>query len=256
MRKREFATVILAAGKGKRMKDPNLPKVMYKVNGRPMIHYVVDLADKLGSQLVVAVVGDKREIVMKYLRENFGTRIVFAIQEHQLGTGHAVLQTESVLEGFDGEVLVLSGDVPILTEKTMRRLIEVHYQSQAIATVLTARLVNPTGYGRIVRFPDGSVNRIIEEKDASKEEKKIDEINSGIYLFSRKELFDALHHVNSNNSQHEYYLTDVLGFFANRGMRISALTAENFDEIRGVNTPGQLAEIEKAVQSDVVNPGA
>ncbi len=245
---RSFATVILAAGKGKRMKDPNLPKVMYKVNGKPMVHYVVELGRRLGSDLMIVVVGNGREIVTRYLKQEFGDSVVFAVQEEQLGTGHAVLQTEEMLSNFDGEVLVLSGDVPVLTEKTMRHLIDAHYQSRAVATVLTARVDDPTGYGRIVRFPDGAVECIVEQKDASEQQRNINEINSGIYLFSRKPLFEALHHLDSDNAQHEYYLTDVLGYFARHGMRISALAAEDFNEIRGVNTPEQLDELERIVQ--------
>lgn len=248
MRERSFATVILAAGKGKRMKDPNLPKVMYKVNGKPMVHYVVELARRLGSDSIIVVVGNRREIVTLYLKQEFGDSVVFAVQEEQLGTGHAVLQTEKMLSSFDGEVLVLSGDVPILTDKTMRHLIDVHYQNHAIATVLTAKIDDPTGYGRIVRFPDGAVDCIVEQKDASEQQRNINEINSGIYLFGRKELFEALHHLDSDNAQHEYYLTDVLGYFARRGMRISALAAEDFNEIRGVNTPEQLDELERIVR--------
>ncbi len=248
MGKEKFVTVIMAAGKGKRMKDPDMPKVMYEVNGKPMVHYVVDLALKIGSQSVIVVVGNKRELVMGYLRRVFGDSVSFAIQEEQLGTGHAVLQTESRLSDFEGEVLVLSGDVPILTEKTINRLIDEHYKSRAIATVLTAKIDNPTGYGRIVRLPEGSVDCIIEEKDASDQQKKINEINSGIYLFNRKELFDALHHIKADNAQHEYYLTDVLGYFAKHGMRISAVVTEDFNETRGVNTPEQLAELEKVAQ--------
>ncbi len=213
MGREKFVTLILAAGKGKRMKDPSLPKVMYKVNGKPMIHYVVDLAKRIGSLSVIAVVGNRREIVMEYLREAFGDEVVFAIQEEQLGTGHAVLQTEQILSDFDGEVFVLSGDVPLLTEKTLYRLIDAHYNSNAVATVLTARIDDPTGYGRIVRLPDGSVDCIVEEKDASPEQKRINEINSGIYLFHRKALFEALHYIKSDNSQHEYYLTDVPWLF-------------------------------------------
>ena len=247
MGRNRFATVIMAAGRGKRMNDPDLPKVMYKVNGKPMVHFVVDLARRLGSEDVIVVVGNKREIVIQYLQNKFGAEVVFAVQEEQLGTGHAVLQTEKMLADFDGSVLVLSGDVPLLEDRTMRSLIDLHFGTKAIATVLTAVIDPPTGYGRIVRLHDGSVDRIVEEKDATPEQRLIKEINSGIYLFQRKELFDALHHVKADNLQHEYYLTDVLGYFAHHGRRISALAAADFNEIRGVNTPEQLAEIESLV---------
>jgi UDP-N-acetylglucosamine diphosphorylase/glucosamine-1-phosphate N-acetyltransferase len=232
------------------MKDPDLPKVMYNVSGKPMVYYVVDLANRLGSESVIVVVGNKRELVMQYLRETFGDAVLFAIQKEQLGTGHAVLQTEDMLSNFDGDVLVLSGDVPILTEKTLRRFIDAHFQTHAVATVLTARIDDPTGYGRIVRRPDGSVDCIVEEKDATDRQRKIYEINSGIYLFNRKHLFEALHQVKADNAQHEYYLTDVLGYFARQGKRISAVVTEDFNETRGVNTPEQLAELERVFKTN------
>ncbi|MCL5267876.1 MAG: sugar phosphate nucleotidyltransferase [Bacteroidetes bacterium] len=245
-----FLTLILAAGKGKRMADQALPKVMYKVNGKPMIDHVVELAIKLGSISTVAIVGFKREIVIDHLTAAFGENVGFAVQDQQLGTGHAVLQAEEILADFDGDILVLSGDVPLLTEKTMRQLLETHHRGGSVMTVLTARMDDPTGYGRIIRLADGSVDRIVEEKDASPEQKGIDEINSGIYVFRRKELFDALHHIGKENSQNEYYLTDVLGHFVHRSMKVSAVLAKHFDEIRGVNTMTQLLEVEKALQTN------
>lgn len=250
MHTRPFLTLILAAGMGKRMTDQTLPKVMYRVNGKPMVDHVVELAQKLGSLSTIAIVGFKREIVIDHLRKAFGDRVSFAIQEEQRGTGHAVMQTEEVLRDFDVDVLVLSGDVPLLTEKTMRQLLKMHREGGAVMTVLTAKVDDPTGYGRIVRLADGSVDRIVEEKDATPEQRKIDEINSGIYVFTRKELFDALHHVGNKNAQHEYYLTDVLEYFVHHGMRVSAVLAKHFDEIRGVNTMAQLLEAERAMQSN------
>ncbi len=245
-----FLTLILAAGKGKRMADQTMPKVMYKVNGKPMLDHVVELAIKLGSMSTVAIVGFRKEVVIDHLRKAFGDEVGFAVQEQQLGTGHAVLQTEEILANFEGDVLVLSGDVPLLTEKTMTQLLDSHRQSGSVMTVLTARMDDPTGYGRIIRLADGSVDRIVEEKDATSEQKRIDEINSGIYVFKRKELFDALHHVGKENAQKEYYLTDVLGYFVHHGMKVSAVLAKHFDEIRGVNTMTQLLEAEKALQTN------
>jgi len=176
--------------------------------------------------------------------------VSFAIQEEQLGTGHAVMQTENMLKDFDGDFLVLSGDVPLLTLSTMQNFLRTHRRSGSVMTVLTAKMKDPTGYGRIVRLSDGSVDRIVEEKDATPEEKEINEINSGIYIFKRKELFDALHHINPENAQHEYYLTDVLGYFTHKKMKVSAVLAKHFDEIRGVNTVIQLTEAERALQSN------
>lgn len=261
----KIATVILAAGKGKRMANPDersapsrhennlgrdLPKVMYEVNGKPMLDRVIELAHQLDSISVIVIVGFKREIVINHVKEKFGNTVSFAIQEEQRGTGHAAMQTEHMLKDFDGDVLVVYGDMPLLTLSTMQNLLKIHRTRESLMTVLTGKMNDPTGYGRIIRLADGSVDRIIEEKDASPEEKKINEINSGIYVFKRKELFDALHHIKPNNAQHEYYLTDVLGYFTHHKMRVSAVLAKHFDEIRGVNTVIQLKEAEQALQSN------
>ncbi len=246
-----FMTVVMAAGKGKRMLNPEIPKVMHEVNGKPMVDHVVDLALAIGSSPVIVVVGFKRELVMKHLSGSYGSSVKFAIQAEQLGTGHAVMQTEDMLKDFNGDVLVLSGDVPLLTAKTMRNLINSHRESGAAMTVLTATIDDPTGYGRIVRLPDGHVDRIVEQKDATPDETKVNEINSGIYVFKRKELFDALRYVTPENSQHEYYLTDVFGYFVHHGMKVSAVLADHFDEIRGVNTAAQLKEAERALKSNI-----
>lgn len=250
MHSRTFKTVIMAAGKGKRRLNAEIPKVMHKVNGKPLVDHVVDLALRIGGSPVIVIVGFKREMVMHHLAEVYDSSVAFAVQAEQLGTGHAVMQTESLLKDFDGDVLVLSGDVPLLTEKTMQNLIDSHHKTGAVMTVLTAKVDDPTGYGRIVRLPDGSVDRIVEHKDASAEEKKLDEINSGIYVFKRKELFEGLRHVTPENSQHEYYLTDVFGYFVHHGMRVSAVLAKHFDEIRGINTVDQLEEAEAALRSN------
>jgi UDP-N-acetylglucosamine pyrophosphorylase len=250
METRAFAAAIMAAGQGKRMLNPDMPKVMYRVNGRPLIDHVVDLALKIGSSPVVVIVGFKREAVIQHLTQKYDSTVAFAIQAEQLGTGHAVMQTEEILKDFDGDVLVLSGDVPLLTQKTMRNLLDSHYQTGAAMTVLTAKVDDPTGYGRIIRTEDGSVDRIVEHRDASPVERDVREINSGIYVFKRKELFDALRHVTPENSQHEYYLTDVFGYFVHHGMRVSAVLAEHFDEIRGINTVEQLKEAENALNSN------
>ncbi len=176
--------------------------------------------------------------------------MAFAVQAEQLGTGHAVMKADPLLKDFDGDVLVLSGDVPLLTESTMQNLIDSHHKTGAVMTVLTAKVDDPTGYGRVVRLQDCSVDRIVEHKDATSEEKKVDEINSGIYVFKRKELFDGLRHVTPENSQHEYYLTDVFGYFVHHGMKVSAVLANHFDEIRGINTVDQLEEAETALRSN------
>lgn len=250
METRPFTAVIMAAGQGKRMLNPDMPKVMYEVSGRPLIDHVVDLALKIGSSPVIVIVGFKREMVIQHLTQKYDSTVTFAIQAEQLGTGHAVMQTEGILKDFDGDVLVLSGDVPLLTQKTMQNLLNSHYETGAAMTVLTAKVDDPTGYGRIIRTDDGSVDRIVEHRDASPAEREVKEINSGIYVFKRKELFDALRHITPENSQHEYYLTDVFGYFVHHGMRVSAVLAEHFDETRGINTVEQLKEAESALNSN------
>jgi len=238
---REVAAVIMAAGQGKRMKDPSRAKVMYELNNKPMIHYVVDLALELGATNPVVIMGHQRQIVTDYLAKNHAA-VSCAVQDPQLGTGHAVLQSEKALDGFQGDVLVLSGDVPLLTKRTMDNLVRHHFETGAVATILTSKMNDPAGYGRIVRNPDESVKKIVEHRDASEEERKIVEINSGIYVFDKEKLFDGLHHITPNNAQNEYYLTDVFEYFWRHQWTVSALVADHEDEIRGINTYEQLEQ--------------
>ncbi len=239
--KRDFAAVIMAAGQGKRMKDPSRAKVMYELNGKPMIHYVVDLAYDLRASRVILIVGFQRETVLEYVTKSHPD-VICAVQEQQLGTGHAVLQAREALEGFTGDVLVLSGDVPLLTKSTMLNLIKHHFSTKAVATILTARVEEPTGYGRIIRHANGSVEKIVEHRDANPEELKVREINSGIYLFDKEKLFDGLSHLTTNNAQHEYYLTDIFEYFSKHHWTVSALVADQPAEIHGINTVEQLEE--------------
>lgn len=234
-----LATIILAAGKGTRM-NSDIPKVLHKVKGKPMVNYCIELGNQLASEKIVVIVGYKKELVLE-ATENFD--IEYAIQEPQLGTGHAVAQAESLLEGFDGNVLVLYGDVPLLSSKTVSYLVKCQEESNAAASILTAKLSNPTGYGRIIRNEEGYVSGIVEEKDASEEIRKIQEINSGIGVFRKKDLFDGLKLLKNDNAQGEYYLTDVFKIFANEGKKVLATIATNPNEVLGVNTTEQLMEI-------------
>jgi len=236
-----LAVVVMAAGKGTRMKDPSMAKVMYPINGKPMIEYVVDLATRLGSSKTVAVVGWQKDSVIDYMQSK-GKPVHCVEQSPQLGTGHAVMQAEESLNGFAGDVLVLSGDVPLLSDVTVRRLIQAHRYSKAAATVLTAEVKEPRGYGRILRDKDDAVVGIIEEKDADEAQRNIREINSGIYVFDSGRLFEGLKNITPSNVQKEYYLTDILGYFWSNKWIVRAVVAENEREIQGINTVQQLEE--------------
>jgi UDP-N-acetylglucosamine pyrophosphorylase len=238
---RNLAVVIMAAGKGTRMKNPDMAKVMYAVNERPMVEHVVDLALMLHSSRTIVIVGWQKESVMTHIKGT-GKPVECVVQSPQLGTGHAVMQAEVPLRGFAGDVLVLSGDVPLLTRVTAKGLIDHHRSAGVAATVLTAVLDDPTGYGRVVRGPDGHVTAIVEHKDATEEVRQIREINSGIYVFQHDRLFDGLRHITPDNVQREYYLTDVFHYFWQHHFPVAAVAADDPIEIRGVNTVQQLEE--------------
>ncbi len=246
---KSFSTLIMAAGKGTRMKS-DLAKVLHPLMGRPMIHYVIAIAKSLGSERIVAVIGHQKEKVRTQLADE---NIEFAVQEPQLGTGHAVMQAESYFDGYDGTLLVLSGDAPLLKEETIRQLLQLHETERATATILTAVLPDPTGYGRIIRRSDGSVQKVVEQKDAGDAEKSVKEINSGIYVFSSSPLFAALKNVRNDNAQKEYYLPDVIPIFLANRQKVCAMTAPDFLEISGINTIEQLEEAETILTQRVRN---
>lgn len=235
-----LAAVILAAGHGKRMKS-DLPKVLHEVGGIPMVLHVVNQARSSGAEPIVAVVGHKRELVIPVVGAE---GVKHAVQEQQLGTGHAVQSAQAALEGFEGDILVLSGDVPLLSHETIDKLLAYHRQQDAVATVVTALADDPTGYGRILRGDDGLVVGIREHKDCSDEELKVQEINSGIYLFRASNLFAALSRLKNDNAQGEYYLTDVFADFFRDSLKVGAYTGD-FTEITGVNSPDDLSRVEE-----------
>jgi len=239
-----LATIIMAAGKGTRMKS-DLPKVLHPLNKNPMITYVVDTAEQIGSEKVVLIIGHKKELVIKALKER---NVEFAVQSPQLGTGHAVMQARASLENFDGNVLVLSGDVPLLRPETLQKLIKIHEESGSIATLLTTNMDDPTGYGRVIRDENDLVVKIVEEKDANDDIRKIKEINVGIYIFKCRDLMSALPLVKNDNRQGEYYLPDVLKIFVERGEKLSAVITEDMHETHGINTVEQLKSAEKILQ--------
>ncbi len=246
----KLAVAILAAGLGKRMKSPDKPKVMFEINQRPMIDYIVELAFHVNADKIVPIVGHHREQVINFLGSKFpGANIEYAIQDEQLGTGHAVMQTESLLKDFDGEILILSGDVPLLRFETLENLKNEHFENKNEATLLTTVFENSSGYGRIVRDAEGNFTGIVEEKDATEEQKKIKEINPAIYIVNSKILFDALSKISPDNNQKEYYLTDIFHFITKE--KIGTVVTNDELEVTGVNSIEQLKEMEDALNSRV-----
>ncbi|HAX49621.1 MAG TPA: sugar phosphate nucleotidyltransferase [Ignavibacteria bacterium] len=244
----KLAVAILAAGLGKRMKSPDKPKVMFEINSRPMIDYVVELAFRVNADLVVPIVGHHREQVINFLDGKFpGKEIKYAVQAEQLGTGHAVIQTAELLKDFDGEILILSGDVPLLKFETVERLINEHFSAGNDATLLTTVFENSYGYGRIVRDSEGNFTGIVEEKDATEEQKQIKEINPAIYIVNSKVLFDALSKISPENNQKEYYLTDIFRFIPKE--KTGTVVTNDELEVTGVNSIEQLKEMEDSLNS-------
>ena len=240
--------IILAAGLGTRMKSATV-KVLHRAAGRPIIEYVLDLAADVGGGQPVVVVGHQREAVQKTI----GSRARFAVQEQQLGTGHAVLQAAAVMENSgDKRILILSGDVPLTRPETLRSMLEQHEREGNALTLLTMKPADPAMYGRIVRDRDGSVVKIVEAKDASPDEKKIGEVNGGIYIFNAADLFANLRNLSTNNAQGEYYLTDLLAVLRKQGRRVGAVIVDDPDEALGVNSRSELATVESVIQRRVV----
>ncbi len=237
----DISIVILAAGKGTRMCS-DLPKVLHTLKGRPLIEYTLDVASKLNPRRLILVVGYKKDDVIQATSKFHN--LEYAIQTEQLGTGHAVKVTQPLLKDFDGNILILLGDVPLISLETLINLLHFHTDKKAACTVLTAVLDDPSNYGRIVRYHDGSIRKIVEEKDATDDEKRIKEINSGIMVFDGSYLFDVLDQIKNNNAKGEYYLTDAIEILVSQGYKVCAFTATHSREVLGVNTPEQLMELE------------
>lgn len=228
-------TIIMAAGKGTRMKS-NKSKLVHKIYDKELVKRVAEVAEKVGSDEIITVVGHLREQVEAVL----GNSVKYAYQEELLGTGHAVMQATKFLEGKKGKAIILYGDVPILRPETLKNLLSKSIKNKEYATLLTAIYENPTGYGRIIRDEGGNIKAIVEEKDANMFEKEIKEINSGIYCFDIEELLYALKKLTPNNVQGEYYLTDVIKIMNDKGLKTGAVIVEDNTEILGVNDRTQL----------------
>lgn len=239
----EKYVVVLAAGKGTRMKS-KLYKVLHKVCGKTMVEHVVDAAQGVNPAEIVTIVGTGAGDVEKVLAD----KSKFAFQEKQLGTGDAVMTAREELGDKDGATLVVTGDTPLFTTDTFNELFKYHAEKGNAATVLTAEAPNPFGYGRIIRDDQGNVLRIVEQKDGKPEELKVKEINTGVFCFDNKKLFEALKHVNNDNAQGEYYLTDVLKILRNSGERVGAYKMPDFSESLGVNDRIALAQATKTMQ--------
>ncbi len=245
---KSIAAIILAAGKGTRMKS-KLVKVMHPLAGAPLIEYPLSAAREANASQTVVVIGHQAEAVRDYFSDR--NDIAFALQEEQHGTGHAVACAAPQLRGFHGSVLILCGDVPLTKGETLRGLLQRHEDRRATVTVLTAALENPFGYGRIIKNSAGEVTAIVEEKDATPEQRTIREINSGIYCVEADFLFDAVTRLGSNNAQGEQYLTDIIGMAVEKGLSCAAYPISDPLEVMGINDRVQLAEAETAMRKRI-----
>ncbi|WHX62131.1 bifunctional UDP-N-acetylglucosamine diphosphorylase/glucosamine-1-phosphate N-acetyltransferase GlmU [Peribacillus frigoritolerans] len=238
--------IILAAGQGTRMKS-KLYKVLHPVCGKPMVQHVIDQVNQLQIEDIVTVIGHGAEKV----QEQLGDSCKYALQEQQLGTAHAVMQAESVLSAKSGTTLVICGDTPLIKAETMKELIALHEQSRAKATILTAYADNPAGYGRVLRGEGGLVEKIVEHKDASEEERYVKEINTGTYCFDNQALFSALKKVSNENVQGEYYLPDVIEILKEEGEVVTAFQSSEFEETLGVNDRVALSQAEQILRKRI-----
>ena len=231
MNNKKLSIVIMAAGRGTRM-NSELPKVLHRLSGETLLNHVIATAEKLTPENIVTVVGHEAQMVKDSVNNN---DILFSIQKDQKGTGHAVMQTQNHLENFDGNTLVLSGDVPLISKNTLHSLIVKHEINNYDATMLTAEINNPTGYGRVIRDNKNNLKYVCEHKDCNEQELEINEINSGIYVFNNKLLFDLLPKLDNNNAQAEYYLPDVLTLIVNSNGNVGLKKTSDFIEIQGIN---------------------
>ena len=243
-----LVAVILAAGKGTRMRS-KYPKVLHKVGGKPMLQHVIDAATVAGCDDKVVIVGHEAELVEKMV----GSQGKIALQAEQLGTGHAVMQTAEALKGFTGTALILCGDTPLLEGAELKKFCEAHQASGAAATVLTAIMDDPFGYGRIVRDAKGNVKAIVEQKDATEEQKAIKEINTGIYCMECPLMFDVLATLTNDNAQGEYYLTDVLEKLNQAGQKVGGVITEDSDMVMGINSRKQLSVAEGVMRQRILD---
>ena len=240
-----FKAIILAAGKGTRMKS-KYPKVIHKVCGKEMVNHVINVSKKAGVKDIVAILGHESDVVKEKLPKD----TMIAMQTEQLGTGHAVKMAKEYINDED-TIVVLCGDTPLIKEDTLQRLFSYHLENGYHATVLTTKVDNPTGYGRIIRDNNEDLLKIVEQKDANEEEKAVNEVNSGIYCFNGKSLREALDLIDNNNAQGEYYLTDTIYIMRDKGLKVGAYNGSTIEELMGVNSRVELSKAEEIMRKRI-----
>ncbi len=247
--------LIMAAGKGTRL-ESSLPKVLHPLAGRPLIEHVLQTVETLNPADTLVVVGHQAELVNSRLRHR---AVEFVEQVPQLGTGHAVQVARDWWSGQSGNLLILSGDVPLISPGTLRKMIEAHNRTSASLTLLSTRLADPTGYGRVIRAEDGRVRSIMEQKEAGPCELQVKEVNTGLYCFRITDLLEVIERLTPDNRQNEYYLTDCVGLLSRRGKPVEAVVCEDRLEVMGVNSRIDLARMEKLLRerrsTNQLNPG-
>ncbi len=246
----EIKSVILAAGKGTRMKS-DIPKVLHKIFEKPLLGYVLDSVKHITTENFV-IVGHHAEEVKEYVEKNYKNAKT-VLQSPQLGTGHAVSMVCPHLQDYSGQILILCGDTPLITSETLKKFVEYHNSNNSDLTVMSTIFENPANYGRIIREQDGSLKCIVEEKDATQEEKAVKEVNAGIYILNWSKVKPAFSQLTSNNAQGEYYLTDIISWGKNNGLKVNAFILENSDEIYGINSRKNLAEASKIMNTRKLN---
>lgn len=246
----EIKSVILAAGKGTRMKS-DIPKVLHKIFEKPLLGYVLDSVKDITTENFV-IVGHHAEEVKEYVEKNYNNAKT-VLQSPQLGTGHAVSMVCPYLEDYSGQILILCGDTPLITSETLKKFVKYHNSNNSDLTVMSTIFENPANYGRIIREQDGSLKCIVEEKDATLEEKAVKEVNAGIYILNWAKVKPAFSQLTSNNAQGEYYLTDIISWGKNNGLKVNAFILENSDEIYGINSRKNLAEASKIMNTRKLN---
>jgi len=246
---KDLSVIVLAAGKGKRMKS-EIPKVLHRISGQPILYYVLSLAVRLNPKNIFVITGQKKGPVSDYIKNNYpGIRNV--PQPDQLGTAHAVSMVKKYKKDFGKNILILSGDSPLVNIGTLKKLVEYRMNSCSSASLITSLFPDPAGYGRIIKDRDGNIMKIVEETDTNPEEKKINEVNSSIYCFDKKSLFENIDKIKDQNKQKEYYLTDIVETLIKKGKKVSPLKISDYLEVMGVNDRFQLSVMENIMQKKI-----